>query len=61
MAYATGYKSFGPAGPEKTVLTPEERAVIEAAAKRKGFRGLPVVSEVERSDFVRAGAMALTK
>ena len=34
-------------------LTPEERAVIEAAAKQKGFRGL--------SDFVRAGAMALTK
>lgn len=34
-------------------LTPEERAVIEAAARQKGFRGL--------SDFIRAGAMALTK
>ena len=34
-------------------LTPEEKAVLERCAKRKGFRGL--------SDFIRAGALAFTK
>lgn len=31
-------------------LTPEEKAILEAAARRRGFRGL--------SDFIRAGALA---
>ena len=34
-------------------LTAEERALLETAAKQKGFRGL--------SDFIRAGALAFTK
>jgi predicted RNase H-like HicB family nuclease len=34
-------------------LTREERALLEAAARQKGFRGL--------SDFIRAGALAFTK
>ena len=34
-------------------LTAEEKAVLEATARQKGFRGL--------SDFVRAGALSMTK
>ncbi len=34
-------------------LTPEEKAILETTAKRKGFRGL--------SDFIRAGALAFAK
>jgi len=34
-------------------LTPEERAILETTAKRKGFRGL--------SDFIRAGALAFAR